>query len=691
MRRLAACFALPLVSFLALGAGSTGAAETSVSASTPAQQGVILRLVHQTPWNTPRHKELHLTVRATNRTEDALDGLSLTVTIFTRVGSRSEYELSLRDDTGNTLFANTSPEHGSLGTGRTRLFRLPPTHLTDAALFGENAVYPMKIELRSHDETVATIRSPVIFLQNPRPIVPIDLTWTFVLSAPILYLPDGTFRSSWLERQVAPEGGLRQEVTALVALEAAPKPPPVDVVVSPQLLDQLERMRRGYTVRTDTGVDHVAAGRDGAAGADLVLRDLRSIAASSGVELSAMPFADPSIPALMSSGLAGDVATQLTRGDQEVQAVLGRGSVPGLLHPPDSRLDQASLYELHQNGVRLLLVDDDTVQEPSPSPRSLGFAKPAVAGLSIGTSSPLRAVVPDHGVQQLLASGHAGEDSRLAVQSVLGELAAIWLERPSVPRGTSLILSERTPLPGAFFGQFTHMVGGAPWVRRIRASAMAAVHPPPTDRPAELIARSGPRFSAAYLSALAAARQRVRTYRSLVADNTALPDRLDQLLLVAEAGQFASSEQLGEEFLGQVTARLQTEFTAVRPNTTQPITLTSHTGNVPVPIQNRTGHTVKVRVQLQSNRLFPDGDSPPQLVQVPADGTVLTFHVQARTSGRFPVVVKILTPDGQTVISEGRLVVRSTAYNVVALVITIGAALFLLALWARRLIPWTKR
>ena len=53
--------------------------------------------------------------------------------------------------------------------------------------------------------------------------------------------------------------------------------------------------------------------------------------------------------------------------------------------------------------------------------------------------------------------------------------------------------------------------------------------------------------------------------------------------------------------------------------------------------------------------------------------------------------VTISTPDGHTTLSQGRLVVRSTAYNRIALVLTIGAALFLLALWARRALPWTKR
>ena len=38
-------------------------------------------------------------------------------------------------------------------------------------------------------------------------------------------------------------------------------------------------------------------------------------------------------------------------------------------------------------------------------------------------------------------------------------------------------------------------------------------------------------------------------------------------------------------------------------------------------------------------------------------------------------------------IGEATLVVRSTAYNRIALLITIGAALVLLLVWARRFVP----
>ena len=146
----------------------------------------------------------------------------------------------------------------------------------------------------------------------------------------------------------------------------------------------------------------------------------------------------------------------------------------------------------------------------------------------------------------------------------------------------------------------------------------------------------------------------------------------------------------GLAFLNGVTDRLTQEFAGVSLDRSSVVTLTSRTGTIPVPIHNSTGRTLKVRIDLEAGgRLSVNGNG---LVHtVPPDGATLFFTVQAQTTGRFPAQIQVLTPDGQWRLSQGSLVVRSTAYSLVALLITIGAALALLALWARRFLPWAKR
>jgi hypothetical protein len=64
--------------------------------------------------------------------------------------------------------------------------------------------------------------------------------------------------------------------------------------------------------------------------------------------------------------------------------------------------------------------------------------------------------------------------------------------------------------------------------------------------------------------------------------------------------------------------------------------------------------------------------------------------VELKTTGEFPVQVELLAPSGRP-ISDTTIAVRSTAYNRFALVITIGAAVALLALWGRRFLPSRRR
>jgi subtilisin-like proprotein convertase family protein len=99
---------------------------------------------------------------------------------------------------------------------------------------------------------------------------------------------------------------------------------------------------------------------------------------------------------------------------------------------------------------------------------------------------------------------------------------------------------------------------------------------------------------------------------------------------------------------------------------------------------NAAGRALRVRVSLQSPHLT---STPTQtLVLAAGQATTLTFPVDLRTNGRFTVEVRIESPTGR-VIAHPELVVRSTAFNRVALLITLAAAAMLLIVWARRFLP----
>jgi hypothetical protein len=89
---------------------------------------------------------------------------------------------------------------------------------------------------------------------------------------------------------------------------------------------------------------------------------------------------------------------------------------------------------------------------------------------------------------------------------------------------------------------------------------------------------------------------------------------------------------------------------------------------------------------------FPKGNVQ-ALTLPPRTVTRFLVDIRAQTTGRFPIKLQVFPPGSfcaTCLIAESDLIVRSTAYNRVALALTIGAALFLLGRWARRFLPRRK-
>jgi hypothetical protein len=651
------------------------------SAPAAAQEtpSVRLTLVSQTPWNSLDRRELTVRIRAVNTGTEPVGDLSIGLTLWEPVLSRTAFEDSLvADPTTAVVQAETFRREASIGGGEARDFELHMDLTSPGVSTTRSDVYPLKVDLRSGLTSVAALRIPVVFLVK-RPVTPLDLAWTFVLHEPIGFSPDGVFRSPALERSLAPGGQLAGELAALVALALDPRPTPVDVAVSPVLLTQLLRMRDGYSVIERGETHEVSAGKGGAAAAATAIAQLRRIATSDEVELSALPFSAPRLAALAAGGLAHDLDAQLRRGRELVATALGRQPSISLLRPPDSSLDQASLEGLVARGVRTLLLDPTSVR---PTPQPLGFAAPAVVSLEADTGTAC-GVVSDPSVEALLDSPIIGEDPVRAARAVLGELAVIWLEQPSRARSLAIVLPEGFTAPSAFFGPLVRAISHAPWLAPRSATDLAQDPRFTPSEPSKLVPSSD-LFSRAYVDEIRADRRRLETYDPMLVRESAEPARLDGLILLAESGQFVGNEAPGRRFLGSVRDEIAHVFDAVHPDPDQTVTLTSSAGgSIPVRVTNANDFPVHVILRLVSPHLrSPDIDG----VLDPHATITLNFDVRLNTTGRFPVDVQVVSPSGR-VVNEATLIVRSTGFNRIALLITIAAAAVLLLLWARRFLP----
>jgi hypothetical protein len=671
MRRLA----LPLLAFFALlplPAGTASAQEAS-PAPTATPPTVRLTLLSQTPWASPSQREVLLRFRAENLGEAPIGELSIGVTLYGRVITRTAYEASLVSDPPFALSAETLPREGVLEPGFPRDFEVA-FPLGSGLDPDDSGVYPLKIDVRSGFTSLAALRTAVVFLVR-EPEQPLAISWTFVLDYPIAFGPDGVFTSDALEVALAPGGRIAAQINALLQLAENSTQPAVDVAVSPILLGQLDQMREGYDVMSGDGFVSVPQGEGGARLAQQALDGLRTVAHAPNVRISALPFSVPELPSLLSGGLAHDLSIQLDRGREIVGATLDTTPLSSVLRPPGAALDDSTLQELSGSVVSTLIAGPTTVQ---PAPQPLGFVGPPTAAL--GPEGQIAAVVPEPELMALLESPVASEDPVRAAQILLGELATIWQEQPGVARGVAIVLSEDLQVAPAFYGAVARDIAGAPWLAPMHAGDFVTTYAP--SEPSPLASPTPRRFSTTYVGALKQARRRVDTYRSMLIEPSDGPDRYDRMLLLAESREYLSDPAAGLAFIQTVRDQVGEIFDGISVDSASQITLTSSTGSgIPVTVSNGADEGLRVTVQLVSQ--FLRGSPSVDLELAPGDSQTVTFRVDALSTGRFTVQLRVLAPGGR-ILDEQVLIVRSTVYNRIALVITIAAAVVLLGLWARR-------
>jgi hypothetical protein len=402
-----------------------------------------------------------------------------------------------------------------------------------------------------------------------------------------------------------------------------------------------------------------------------------------------MPFGDPSLPALTRAALGAQIGILMQRGHRDVSDVLGTEPAAQIFRPPLSQIEAASAARVARGGARILLVDGGRI----PPPEGLKFSPPPDAPVVAGTRT-INAVVPDptlaHDIQTWIGAPTRGSPqlSALAARYALGELATIYLETPGTPhRGSAVLFPERTPADPAFLRDFAELVAASPWLVPMNPTGL--VRSVSTDRsPVRLTPQAGPTFPAGYAGRFGAARDAVARFKSTVRGADPLAERLGNDLLLSLSGGAVRNVPIGEDFLSYVDDTVAHVLKGIQPPPTgHMVTIPSLRGTVVFTVKNTTRYQAKIVVKLvpHGQLTLPEGDQITEVLQ-PGESRLVQMAVQAQTTGRFPVTVQILAPHGG-LIGQSQLIVRSTAYNRLALFVTAGAVLFLLLWWGRRFLP----
>lgn len=654
---------------------SSGAGTPS-GASDPSQ---AIHLTGQTPWVRPGGQfVLSLEVRSS----EPRSALALSIKVYNRLTSRSELNSSLRNGPTGTPLDTIPPvplaqlAHGAAGAVTVSMSvtagQAPAGSISTAGASSIplnlpcssgpcSGVYPVGVSLISTPQgaTLDTLGTYMIYDRMASTSIPLQLALMVPVVAPTTMTASGRprVRDSVLKKISALVAGLSQHAGV-----------PFGLIISAPLAQALEQSSDALARTT--------------------LSELRSLAAGKLLH----PIADPSyapvnVASIVGSGLAGQLAAQLSTGTSVLETSLRlRSPLASSVWASRTNLDPAAVAALRSLGISQLVLPAGNL---APTNSRLSLTQPFYLDTA-GTTADLATVFD----QQLTSLASKAQGMALGAYQVLAELAQIYFEQPNFHYRRAVVIDP--PASWSPSSAFLHTLLGAlatsPFVRPVTLPAMFSSVPVGAGGAPSMRGFSTPTHTSVQPLGHDATEALTGAFTTFTAFESALPTassaataaagetaRLEALLLIAEGRHLSVAER--KRLLGFMLNDIRGELDRMRLTSAQ-ITLTARTGRVPITITSGLPYAVKGRLSLETDKLIILR-GPVEPVVISRHNTVFYFNVQARSAGDFPVTVALTSPEGRLTLLKGRLTVRSTAFSNLAIALSAAAVALLLAWWLR--------
>lgn len=629
--------------------------------------------------------ELSLRIRASNRGSRTVEGLRVVGTLHRSVASRFALQLAVDDGQFGTVIDSLSAEIDELGPGSSTVVTLGRSaELLGLGRADQFGVYPLRLQLLEQGEAVDEVRTAVVFAPDTID-EPVRTAFLLPVDAPPLLRTTHASERDALLTHLSRAGRVKSLIGTLVAREGIP----ATFAPNPLLLDEAADLAGGFPVVEDLEAEAARGGEEGQADASddyfavegaRLLERTSEVAARPDVDVLAMPYARADLTALVRGTMVPEAVRHIEESRATLARLTGTEALEGALWPADG-LDAVTLSAVLRTGVDTLVLSERHLDIPdrrdlTPSP---------VRELPRTGDASATVLVPDPWLEDLLAEESASEGVAVAVQRVLAETAAVYFERPFAQDVRGLVLAppqswspERGLAAGLLDG-----IDDAAWLEPVTVSRLlraveADDTPISLDYTSTNISRELP---PSYVAALSDARRSLGSLATVLAaasDDT--PSRFDRLLRAAASVHFRTAPETreGREMIEEVASTVAGLYSSVE-IAEGPQVWMDEEGPVPVTVVNTSDVPLQVRVRLQSQR-FDFLDDPDGRIEVlePNDSRTLTFRARAVTAGgRAPISVVVEDPDGVLVLAEDTVAVRSTAVSVAALIVTVGAGIFL--------------
>lgn len=662
---------------------------TGAIAATPArsQQSAAVRLTAFPP-SVSSEGSLRIGLDVRNTTSRPMTGLRVSIAIHEAINTRYRLERSFNGTLGPVVGSDTFPVEGEVEPGSVRNIGVekPISEISFLRSTSNDRAYPVRITVRSGRAVLGSVDSYMVhFKQAPQ--VPLGISVVVPLHAGPMYtrasMPS-TVSNATFERAVT-----HRLDRVVRALEAYPDLP-ITIAPSGLLLDQLADLADGYERLEGRRRVRVAESDPRARAAAALLERIAAVASRPATKVIVTPYSMAPLAALSRADLQDRAQAQVSQGISRTEARLGKDAlIPNWLFPGQGNLDEPTVSAIQRVQIQGMVLAPGSLRE---SDRALTRGTPAT--IRTRTGGAITSLIRDGGLERHLAT--AGISPVQARQRLLADSAIAMLERPSQSRVVTFSTPvewnpEEAEAPG-LFGSLSSSVWIKPATPETAVEQISAPASPAELAPPDTSVRGVAAPDPDYLSALAQARVEIDRFSELGPPPARLA-AMEQRLLIAEAGDNwppATSDR-GRDMARSIEPYVRAEFEKIKAPSPQTITLTSQNGVIPLLISSSLDYPANVVVRLDSDKLrFPDGERLVQKLQPP--NQQIEVKTIARATGTFPLRVIVETPESGVAISSTRLVIRSTDYNVVAVAITAGAAIFLVGFWVigaarRRLAP----
>ncbi|MFD9943130.1 DUF6049 family protein [Nonomuraea sp. NPDC059023] len=546
---------------------------------------------------------------------------------------------------------------------------------------GMNAfgVYPITVEVVPVAASWQPLAKAHTFLTYMPPTTPKLPRNRLSVALPIVDAPhrsdDATFTDDKLAAALKP-GGRLADLAALA--KTAPKY--VTWFVEPGLLDDVQAMTKGYTLKNGKKqpADPAAAPW---------LDSLRT--SLTGAPVVAIPYGDPDVAALAHHGPDNGVNTAIAAADVAAARHFKRDIPTSANWPVAGKLDDDALDLLSVSKVGTVLLNPANVPPQTPATTTLDAATTLDS-----VSGPVTALLPDEELSRMFElDSAAGRTAVLNKQRFIAETAMIAAEPGQVrPRNLVVAPSRRWSPDPAFVSALLKTAARLPWLASGELGSIkpAKVQTPRTglvyteqDRKEEL--------SQKYLEPVKEAAAEADLATRITTDKRSAGFENAVLRLTSSA--WRNSTRAGRSATKQVVSSLDDRLgliTISGASRDQPRTLAGVDGQVPISVRNGLSTSVTLMVDVSSNNL--------ELLQIDpkyvkkrmtiGKGEIGTVPVPmtVKTSGDATITVQLETADGVAYGDPVKLTIRTTGYTGIALVIVGGALSVMLAAVVTRIL-----